>query len=317
MRVLAVLLAITALGGSARAGDRDDTLAALEGMRGDWSAAGLDVRVNEGGGHDIRLGDRVRFHFESAQDAWLFVLHVDSHGVGTVLFPDGMQIGGGAPMSFPSDDDLLLEAVPPLGEEVVYVIASRTPLTVGDLDLRKMRGPTVFEAKDTVDLARRLADAVAERPASDVAIARVDQRIIGREEGEYTSADIRGYFTSRTRSLQRPALDLHLHFGSGSSDLTPKARRSLDALGRALTSPDLAEWKFVIEGHTDDIGDAAYNDKLSERRAESAKTYMIDAHGIAAARLTTVGRGESRPLESGTSTEARAANRRVVIELDQ
>ena len=317
MRVLAVLLAIFALQGSARAGARDDTLATLEAMRGGWSGAGLAARVNEGEGNDIRLGERIRFHFESAQDAWLFVVHVDSHGVGTVLFPDGMQIRSGAPMSFPAADDLLLEAVPPLGKEVVYVVASRSPLTAGDLGLADMRGPTVFEAADTVDLARRLADAVAARPARDVAIVRIDQRIIGRDEGEYTSADIRGYFTTRTRSLQRPALDLHLHFESGASELTPKALRSLDALGRALASPDLAEWRFVIEGHTDEVGDADYNLVLSNRRAVAAKTYLINEHGIAAARLETLGRGESRPLDPGTSDEARAANRRVVIELDQ
>jgi len=67
----------------------------------------------------------------------------------------------------------------------------------------------------------------------------------------------------------------------------------------------------VIEGHTDSVGDAAYNQKLSERRANAVKNYFIEKHGIAASRLNASGYGESKPVASNKNAEGRNKNRRV------
>jgi OOP family OmpA-OmpF porin len=67
-----------------------------------------------------------------------------------------------------------------------------------------------------------------------------------------------------------------------------------------------------IEGHTDWTGTDAYNQGLSERRANSVRNYLVD-HGVDASRLSTVGYGESRPIASNATREGRALNRRVEL----
>jgi OOP family OmpA-OmpF porin len=69
---------------------------------------------------------------------------------------------------------------------------------------------------------------------------------------------------------------------------------------------------MVIEGHTDSIGPAEYNMRLSERRAESVKDYLTDKLDIDASRLDTKGYGESRPVADNSTKEGRQKNRRVI-----
>jgi len=71
-----------------------------------------------------------------------------------------------------------------------------------------------------------------------------------------------------------------------------------------------ATLKFEIGGHTDDVGKAAYNQDLSQRRADAVKAWFV-AHGITADRLTTKGYGDTVPLVPNTSDVNRAKNRRV------
>jgi len=72
--------------------------------------------------------------------------------------------------------------------------------------------------------------------------------------------------------------------------------------------PDL---KIVIEGHTDNTGELTYNEKLSQRRADAVKGYLVEKFGIEASRLGTKGYGPIRPIESNATKEGRQKNRRV------
>jgi outer membrane protein OmpA-like peptidoglycan-associated protein len=69
---------------------------------------------------------------------------------------------------------------------------------------------------------------------------------------------------------------------------------------------------IVAEGHTDSIGTEAYNLKLSQRRADSVRNYLVE-HGIAADRIRTEGFGESRPVAPNDTADGRAQNRRVEL----
>jgi outer membrane protein OmpA-like peptidoglycan-associated protein len=69
---------------------------------------------------------------------------------------------------------------------------------------------------------------------------------------------------------------------------------------------------FQGGGHTDDIGDKAYNHKLSGERAGAVKAWLV-AHGFAAARLTTAGHGDTRPLVPNSTDQTHARNRRVEL----
>ena len=69
---------------------------------------------------------------------------------------------------------------------------------------------------------------------------------------------------------------------------------------------------FQIVGHTDNSGSAAYNQSLSERRANSVADVLLDG-GVAFSRIQTFGRGEDQPIASNLTAEGKAQNRRVEI----
>jgi outer membrane protein OmpA-like peptidoglycan-associated protein len=104
------------------------------------------------------------------------------------------------------------------------------------------------------------------------------------------------------------ALSLPVRFAFDSAEILPAARAQLDAVaeGIKLLAPESI---VTIEGHTDAVGSDAYNLELSRGRAHVVRDYLVQRHGIDAARLKTVGYGKSRPIE-GSDPNA-AVNRRV------
>jgi OOP family OmpA-OmpF porin len=72
------------------------------------------------------------------------------------------------------------------------------------------------------------------------------------------------------------------------------------------------EINVEIQGHTDNVGDPAYNVNLSQRRADAVMEYMI-ANGVSSSRLRAKGYGDTRPHESNASEKGRALNRRVEL----
>jgi len=110
----------------------------------------------------------------------------------------------------------------------------------------------------------------------------------------------------------RPSLTLNaITFEIGSATLTPESLDQLRNLGIALNQIVKDGAKFVIEGHTDKKGTAAYNLELSKRRAEAVKDYLVNEMGVQADRLETVGRGFSKPANPGNPNAPE--NRRVVV----
>ena len=107
------------------------------------------------------------------------------------------------------------------------------------------------------------------------------------------------------------ALAINIIFAFNSDKLTPQGQLVLDNLGRALNSERLKTNRFMLEGHTDSKGSAAYNQVLSERRAKSAKDYLVSKHQVDAKRIDTIGLGMSEPLDPSEPT--RDINRRVQI----
>ena len=100
-------------------------------------------------------------------------------------------------------------------------------------------------------------------------------------------------------------------FDFDKSVLKPAAKASLDSLAGKVKSLTLEV--IVAVGHTDSIGTDAYNQKLSIRRAEAVKKYLV-SQGIEAKRIYVEGKGESQPVADNKTAEGRAKNRRVQIE---
>ncbi len=72
----------------------------------------------------------------------------------------------------------------------------------------------------------------------------------------------------------------------------------------------------VLEGHTDSVGTDAYNQRLSERRAQAVREVLVNQYGVAGSRVDAVGYGESRPVADNSTEEGRAINRRVEAEVE-
>jgi len=92
----------------------------------------------------------------------------------------------------------------------------------------------------------------------------------------------------------------------------PEGKAALDDLMRKLQGMDTEV--MIAVGHTDSVGSDAYNQKLSLRRADAVKAYLV-SKGLDQARLYTEGKGETQPIADNATAEGRARNRRVVIEV--
>jgi OOP family OmpA-OmpF porin len=114
-------------------------------------------------------------------------------------------------------------------------------------------------------------------------------------------------------STAGPSVNLTVNFPTGSADLTPAARASLDALGKALSSSDLASFRFRIEGHTDNVGSREENQALSQRRADAVVSWLTSQYKVAPARLQAVGMGQEQPLVQTPPHTPEARNRRVQV----
>jgi outer membrane protein OmpA-like peptidoglycan-associated protein len=106
---------------------------------------------------------------------------------------------------------------------------------------------------------------------------------------------------------------LNVLFEFNSDQIMPQYYSDLDKLGQVLTDPKYAEYRLQIEGHTDSIGSAYYNQALSERRAASIKKYLVDRFSIDTERLVVKGYGKDQPIASNNTDEGRAKNRRVEV----
>jgi outer membrane protein OmpA-like peptidoglycan-associated protein len=102
-----------------------------------------------------------------------------------------------------------------------------------------------------------------------------------------------------------------IFFDTAKSDIKPESGPAIDEIAKLLTNnPAL---KVGIVGHTDMVGDATANLKLSQARAQSVITDLVSKHGIAAARLVAFGAGPWAPVASNKTDDGRARNRRVEL----
>ncbi|MGO3918156.1 OmpA family protein [Acinetobacter venetianus] len=101
-----------------------------------------------------------------------------------------------------------------------------------------------------------------------------------------------------------------LLFDFNKSDIKPEHGKEITRLAKQLEKYDLEKLKIV--GHTDDIGNPEYNQKLSEERAQSVASIFV-SEGFKPNNLTVIGRGSKQPFVPNTSDENRANNRRVAV----
>ncbi len=135
-----------------------------------------------------------------------------------------------------------------------------------------------------------------------------DVRYQGVDSDAWPGADIDA--VGMVARAERVVLPSEVLFGFDRDELEPGASVELDKLVSSLTSR--ADARVTIDGHTDNVGRADYNQKLSERRAQAVAAYL-EKRGIAKDRIVTRGFGESRPFVPNDGPENRKKNRRVEI----
>lgn len=167
------------------------------------------------------------------------------------------------------------------------------------------------EARRQAEAAQKEADLAQEEAKA----AREESERIRREREEELNR--LHEVLSGIVETRRTALGVVMNLGSDAvefdfdkSTLRPENRELLSRIaGVLLTSQG---YRVQIHGHTDDIGSSEYNQRLSERRAEAVRNYLVDA-GIDPGIVSTKGHGKTSPLAPGTTPRARAKNRRVEI----
>ncbi len=113
------------------------------------------------------------------------------------------------------------------------------------------------------------------------------------------------YHLTKTEEIR-----IDIKFATNKSDITEAYVGEVERVAKFMHK--FASVKAEIAGHTDSVGADAYNQKLSQRRADAVKAMLVSRFGIDASRLTAVGYGESKPIASNNTAEGRAQNRRVV-----
>lgn len=102
----------------------------------------------------------------------------------------------------------------------------------------------------------------------------------------------------------------NLNFDTNKADIRPESFESLNNLAELLKKE--TSWKLKIEGHTDSVGSVESNLDLSNRRAASAKKYLVEK-GVVDGMISTEGFGESKPIADNSTAEGRQKNRRVSL----
>ncbi len=116
-------------------------------------------------------------------------------------------------------------------------------------------------------------------------------------------------------AASKPKIDLEIHFDYNSADISKGSTQAVQELGKALSDTSMKGSTFVLAGHTDAIGGEAYNQDLSERRADTIKKYLVEHYGLNGSDLVTVGYGKTRPKDPNAPMDP--TNRRVqVVNMD-
>ncbi len=164
----------------------------------------------------------------------------------------------------------------------------------------------------------------------DDAHSRGKHALIGAASGAAIGGGVGYYFDQQEAALRKQLLDSGVQvervgenelmlrmengigFQTGSAQLDGSIQRTLKGVARILVEyPDTS---LVIDGHTDSVGSNTSNQILSEKRAESVRTYLV-SQGVAAGRAVARGNGERYPICTNETETGRACNRRVEIQI--
>lgn len=195
--------------------------------------------------------------------------------------------------------------------------------------VRKQTEPMIDKTNELDDLTAKNTNAIkdvdtrAQQGISGVnqKVTEVDQKATDARSRADQAQTLATQATSRIDVLSNqvanldnyhPVVETSVHFAFNKANLTPKAKEALDQLLAEV--PKTKGYLLVIEGDTDSVGSAAYNYKLSERRAEAVVQYLSEK-SIPAHKIYVIGLGKDKSAAPNSTADGRAQNRRVEIRL--
>jgi len=244
------------------------------------------------------------------------------------------ELASRAPVAIKEADLAVTAAEAP--ERNAELSAHRVYLADRKVDTARALAETRFAEDQRVALAKqretarldartREADAAKLQAATAEAASAAQRRAAEQARADAGAAQLAAAnATEQSAELQRQIDELQARptdrglvltlgdvlFATGKANLIAGATGNLDKLVAFLNS--YPERTAIIEGYTDSVGSEAYNQDLSERRAESVRSYLA-SRGIAPARLSSSGKGEYGPVADNGSATGRQQNRRVEV----
>lgn len=178
--------------------------------------------------------------------------------------------------------------------------------------LSEQRERARLEAR-TREADRARGEAVSARTEADVARSQAEAAGVATEAAKQQAEDLQKQIAELNARTSDRGLVVTLGdvlFAAGKAGLRGHATSNLSKLAAFLNR--YQDRTVIIEGHTDSVGSEASNLALSQRRADSVKSYLV-SQGIASARLTASGKGESSPVADNHTASGRQQNRRVEV----
>lgn len=200
-------------------------------------------------------------------------------------------------------------------KELLEAVAKRTRQKLGKTEaslgqtkaeLEKERRELEARQKEIAQKQKELAAEQEARKGTEAKLADAEKRLAAAmkslEEIAKVKEDARGTIITLSGAVL---------FKTNESQLLPIAEQQLRKVAEALNAYDEGR-KIVVAGHTDSRGSASFNKRLSLARAESVRTFLVNA-GVSSDRVSAVGKGKDEPIADNKSAEGRANNRRVEI----
>jgi outer membrane protein OmpA-like peptidoglycan-associated protein len=209
-----------------------------------------------------------------------------------------------------------------LGTYRVYMADRKVEIAMakGSTRFAEAQRAGLSQARDDARLAARTSEADRAHRAADMARNEADAARAKAAAGTAEAARNAEKLQEQIDALKAEATDRGLVltlgstlFATGRADLKQGQTASLDKLVTFLN--EYPERTVEIEGHTDDVGNLEMNQTLSQHRADSVRSYLME-QGIQSQRLTAAGMGETQPVADNQSESGRQQNRRVEIIID-
>lgn len=142
-----------------------------------------------------------------------------------------------------------------------------------------------------------------------------EARKVAAQVGEEASARAEAIEAAQRKLLFEVVLSEDQgRFAFGATEVPAAAQAAIDQMVNSLKADPKSVW-IEIEGHTDSVGDARYNEQLGLQRAEAVKRYLYETHQVPLHKINVISYGEDRPIAPNNTREGRALNRRVVIKV--